>query len=343
MRGSIVGLVICGTVLFSGCGAMEAEDVTATSASAASDSSIVVSTATTTTSTTSTTSTTELPALPSAGGPPVELNSILAEWMAADDQGVWVKQGNGRLTSYDPITLEPTRQIDYDTGVQRCEGIGTGFGSVWSCADQAVVRFDASTGDELARVAANKTYTQGTIAAGFDRMWILLADGSTLAAVDPSSNAVSETFELPVRGTDLNVGPNGLWVVSTVDDAAVRVDPGTGAILVTVAILAPLDVAIADSVWIGTPQETIAVDPETGELRFSVPQGLGAGGAITADDTSVWIRNPEAFLTRLDAQTGAVVDRVALDTAYTGDVVLAHGLVWASAYHDDVLYVASAS
>lgn len=78
--------------------------------------------------------------------------------------------------------------------------------------------------EEVARIDAGKSASQGHLSTGFDRVWVLQGDGSTLAGIDPQTQVVGAPIALPVRGTDLAAGSDGIWIVSALDDAVVVIN-----------------------------------------------------------------------------------------------------------------------
>ena len=79
-------------------------------------------------------------------------------------------------------------------------------------------------------IPAQKLAGQGHLATGFERVWVLQGDGSTLAGIDPETERVDAPFTLPVRGTDVAIGSDAVWVVSALDDAVVAIDPTDGTV-----------------------------------------------------------------------------------------------------------------
>jgi streptogramin lyase len=284
------------------------------------------------------------PAVPPTTEPaPVELTEpahvfvASPDALASDEHGVWVMGANS-VTLFDPSSLEPVMSVR--PGDEPCQGIGVGFGSVWACSNTGVARLDPTTGDVIARLDVNKAQAQQTIASDFGRVWVLLNDGSSVAAIDPETNQVADTFELPARGTELTTGDVGLWIVSALDDAVMRIDPDTGEVLVTVDLNNPTSASVTDAVWVGASTETVRLDPETGAILVDAPYGTGADGMIAVDGASVWVRRADAFLTRLDATTGELVESIPDDATSGGSVIVAHGRIWATAYNDATLFIA---
>lgn len=104
-------------------------------------------------------------------------------WLAADDEAVYVRRDDGIVARIDPATNEFTTLAEIPGGL--CQGIGVGFGAVWTCAGSDVVSVDLETGALGDPVAVGKAATQGHLGVGHDRVWVLVGDGSELVGIDP--------------------------------------------------------------------------------------------------------------------------------------------------------------
>jgi hypothetical protein len=189
-------------------------------------------------------------------------------------------------------------------------------------------------------ITVGKAYEQSTLAAAGGKMWVLLADGRSLAGIDPETNTLGAPVELPARGTDLYGDERGLWVVSRLDDAVLRLDPESGAVLWTVEVANPATAAVAaegDDVWIGGTK-TVRLDGADGAVEETIDLGPGSEGAVAADGNDLWIRSTERFLERVDATTGEVAETVEAEVTSGGDAIVAFGALWATAYDDATLF-----
>jgi hypothetical protein len=254
------------------------------------------------------------------------------DWLAADDLGVWVKLDSGAVALVDPVTHAVVDTVEPDPGGALCQGLGAGAGSIWSCVSSGVARIDPATRGGISIIASNKTATQGELPIADQQLWVLIGDGTILEGIRTSEQAVWSRFSLPVRGTDIDAGAAGLWVVSSVDDAVLQIDMNTGKVLTRVSVQAPVDVAVDSEVWVGAAAETVRIDPATATIDRSVAAGTGADGAIALTPGEVWIRNVDPFLTRADRATGAIVQQYAnADVTGAGDILYAFGSIWTTA------------
>ena len=258
------------------------------------------------------------------------------DWLAADDRYVYVKRDDGYVDQIDPDTNEVVASVE--VGGELCQGMGVGFDAVWTCRNTDVARVDFETGRVETTIPLGKASVQGTLPAGFDRIWVLLGDGGQLTGIDPTTNVADPPIELGVRGTDVAVADDGVWVASSPDGAVVRVDPATRAVTARFDGLdRPSALAVGDDVWAGGASTTVRIDPTSGTVIDTIEIGVGLDGALALDGTSLWIRNAADFLQHVDTETGAV-EMISADAPSGGDVLVAFGSVWASAYNDAALF-----
>lgn len=259
-------------------------------------------------------------------------------WLTADDDAVYVRRDDGVVSRVDPATDEVTDLAEIPGPL--CQGIGVGFGAVWTCSGPDVVAVDLDDGEVGAPIPVGKAAVQGHLGVGHGRVWVLVGDGSQLVGIDPETREPDEPIDLGVRGTDVAVADDAVWVASAVDDSVVRVDPTTAEVDLTVGGLGGASaLAFTDgTAWVAGSSGTFALDAESGELGAVVGGGAGADGAVAADDTSVWVRRADTFLREVDADEAEAVADISADVTSGGDVIVAFGSLWVTAYDDAVLY-----
>jgi len=262
------------------------------------------------------------------------------DWLAADESFLYVKRDSGAVDRIEPTTGAVVGSAELGEG-GLCQGIGVGFGSVWSCDGTDVVRVDLDAGEVVSRIAAGKTAGQGHLATGFDRVWVLQGDGSTLVGIDPQTEAISDPIALPVRGSDLAVGDDGIWIVSALDDAVVVIDPADGTQLHRMdGFDEPTMLSIVDAiVWVGDSAAVHRIDQAAATIVSTFEGGIGRSGAVAADDTGVWVRRA-AEVGHLDAASGSETDAFTLDLdgPSPGDMLVAFGALWTTASEDAALF-----
>lgn len=261
------------------------------------------------------------------------------DWLVADDEGVWVKLDVGTVVLIDPATMSVVAEVEVEApGLGVCQGVGIGFDALWTCSGTGVVRVDLASRAVVSRLELNKAYAQGHLVAAAGRLWVLTGGGDALVGVDPSTEQVATTFELPVRGTDLAADATGLWVISTPDDRVVHVDVDTGAILADTPVDNPVSITTTHGVWVAGSAESVRLDPMTGAVAQTIDAGAGSAGAIATDGTSVWVRNADTFVTEFDGTSGDVLQICTTDATSGGDMIHAFGQVWTTAFDDATLF-----
>lgn len=258
------------------------------------------------------------------------------DWLIADDEFVYVKLDAGQVLRLDPTSGATVSTIE--AGTELCQGLGVAFGSLWTCDGSDLVRIDPATDEIVDVLAVGKTYEQGNLVGAFDRLWILTGDGSQIVGLDPTTNQTDPPIDLGILGTDLAITPDAIWVMSNLDDALVRVDPVSRTVTGRIdGLNNPTAIDATDEVWLGTADAVVLVDPVTMSVTTSHPVSVGHYGGITVDGTDLWVRSPDQFLTRVDIPTGTILETRDEVVTGGGDVIVAFGAVWATAYDDALL------
>jgi hypothetical protein len=226
---------------------------------------------------------------------------------------IWACSNDG-IVRIDPATNEVVTVIEVETFGQA--RLAAGAGSVWAFArlnsaiyPDALYRIDPTTNSVAATIDLG--HTAGTMAFGFEALWVTSPDDGVLLRVDPLSNEVTSAVEDLAAPFQVTVGPDSLWVSlhGAVDETA------------------------------GPGEPTVArIDPATGEVTASIVTGpIGREGGIHADGTSVWIRAVAPFLTVIDPATNQLIE-VVTATKGPGDLVIGFGSVWAAGYNFNQLW-----
>ncbi|MDQ3733914.1 MAG: hypothetical protein M3400_07955, partial [Actinomycetota bacterium] len=101
-------------------------------------------------------------------------------------------------------------------------------------------------------------------------------------------------------------------------------------------------VAVPGALWVGGASASYRIDVATGAVTATVDGGVGYVGAITADDSSVWVRRGGVTLQRLDAATGALLEEISEPISDDvagggGDALVAFGALWVTFFDDATL------
>jgi YVTN family beta-propeller protein len=152
---------------------------------------------------------------------------------------------------------------------------------------------------------------------------------NSLAAIDTDTNRVVGQIAVGTRPGGIAFGSGSLWVANLDDRTISRVDPKTlnrlGAITVGGP---PTGIAAAGGrVWVVVSSATATsvsarrIDPQFNRIDQKVPIGNvvpGSPGAVAAQGDVLWIAPYSGELTRLDPQTGRVVEHVDPNAAPAG-------------------------
>jgi YVTN family beta-propeller protein len=226
--------------------------------------------------------------------------------------GVWISSARANHV----VQLLPkTNTVGLIAEVQRpCAGLAEGFGSIWapSCgATKEIERIDPTTGKITDSVAAEAADSEGGITVGAGSVWFVVK-GSKLVRIDPKTNAVAASIDLPSGSVNPAFGDGFVWVSSNEHDELLKVDPKTNSVVATIPVGSkPRFLTIgAGSVWtLNQGDGNISrVDMKTGKLVATVVCGIpGTGGDISFGEGKVWATVYEFPLTEVDPATNTVI------------------------------------
>ena len=254
------------------------------------------------------------------------------DWSVVTGHAVWVASARANHV----VQLLPgSNTVGLIADVARpCSGLAAGFGSIWvpSCATHQVVRIDPATGAQTAAIAADPANSEGGITVGGGSVWFVVKP-SHLIRIDPATNAIAASLDLPSGSENPAYGDGFVWITSFEHNALLKIDPRTNALVATIAVgPKPRFLTIgAGSVWtLNQGDGTVSrVQMRSGKVTASIACGLaGEGGEISYAYGAVWAALFRFPLTEIDARTNRVVAQWAGDG---GDGVRAGlGSVWLS-------------
>jgi peptide/nickel transport system substrate-binding protein len=182
----------------------------------------------------------------------------------------------------------------------------------------------------------------------------LRAAANSLAAINVRSDRIVGVVPVGARPGSVAFGSGSLWVANLDDQTISRIDPGTLRTLRTIELRgSPTGIATsAGGLWVVESNQTPAVnstsvfvgriDPEFDTLSDGrrignvIPSGPGA---VATHGNAVWVAPSTGLLTRLNAQTGAVEQRLDPNASPAG-ITIGDGAVWLSDTEaDDVIRV----
>ena len=162
-----------------------------------------------------------------------------------------------------------------------------------------------------------------------------------IVRVDPATNATTATIPLPGVAGSMAFGFDALWVTIPADDTVLRIDPATNEVteLATDVEGAHMLAVGSDALWVsmygtkearpGPDEPTLArIDPTDGNVVARIATGgVIVGGEVAASADAVWVRAPQPFLVQIDPITNEVVDRID-NRASEGSMLVTEGSLW---------------
>jgi YVTN family beta-propeller protein len=248
---------------------------------------------------------------------------------------VWVTDASeGLLRRIDPAT----HRVVSTTRVTQtpCE-LTYGFGSIWVAGQRGSLdRVEPSTGRVVKRLEVGLTSYEPVVA--FGRVWVSNRGSGDISVVDPKTNRVT-SVETPGMSPGGLVAEGGfLWVGDDTDGARAfaRLDPRSHRLTRITSPSRPSFVAAAAGrVWAASEDEGTVTGYDARTLK-PVGPALAAGtrpvnlsGLL---DREVWVPDDlGSLLTRIDARTNKVVERLAVCPG-PAVVAPAGGDVWVSCF-----------
>jgi streptogramin lyase len=248
-------------------------------------------------------------------------------WAVPAYGSVWV----GTQHQGDVYRIDPATNAIVDTiGIPRpaCGEPAVGFGALFisECTDAGGNTFELST-------TTHKVVRQlagSPAAVGGGSVWTVSPDANHVWRYDPKTGkrTASVATHVLLGAANVTVGATGggsVWVGDQVDNTVIRASMATN----TVTAVIPLPGAVTTGkpdqghasggqmlyafgkLWAGNPAGVYVIDPSTNRAtRLDVKIGnLWAWGDIifSAGDGTVWVRNTDSAVTRLDPKTGKVL------------------------------------
>jgi len=185
---------------------------------------------------------------------------------------------------------------------------------------------------------------EGSVGAGEGAIWVLtVSPKPTLYKVDPRTNEVADTFEAPDESAGVRAGLGQVWIVDSLNDELVALDPQSGEESKRVKVgLAARFVAVGESaVWVLNQGDgsVTQVDPESLSVvrKVAVSEGPVEGGDISTGGGFVWARVSDSLIAQIDPESGKVVARYGTPDG-SGSVAADDDAVWITAHDSDSVW-----
>ena len=188
---------------------------------------------------------------------------------------------------------------------------------------------------------------EGSVAAGEGAVW-MVGDGDGCAGcllyrIDPETMDITDRYEIPEGSFAARAAFGAVWVTVPGADVVLRIDPGTGQIEQEIATgNGPRFLAVGEGgVWVMTAGDggLAHIEPASGTVLASigVDSGFIAGGDIAACEGSVWVRDIDQMVARIDPSTDRVVEWLGPPRG-SGGVAAGSGNLWVSAHDALTIY-----
>ncbi len=170
---------------------------------------------------------------------------------------------------------------------------------------------------------------------------------NSVAGINVKSNQVDAAIGVGAQPSAITYGSGSLWVANVDDQTVSRVDPSSLQTLRTIPLKQePTDIAATDgAVWAVTSSATqnyvsaSQINPQFDTITRTVRVGNvdpTSAAALATHGRQLWVAPFSGDLTRLNASTGAVVQRIDPNTA-PADLAIGAGAKWMTDSEADVV------
>jgi hypothetical protein len=273
------------------------------------------------------------PSIEAAGATRIGI-SPAADWLMIVDGNVWAAAGPG-IARLDPVTGQT---LDFTELLGICLAFDAGYDSLWAggCDDPAIWRIEPSTGKVLAtidlRVAGIEE--EGSVAAGEGGVWVVSTEHQ-LIKIDPKTNSVVGTWNLPSGAAAVRAGLGSLWVTVSDANQLLKIDPRdpTSQTAISVGAYPRFLTVGGDAVWVmnqrdGSISRVSAAGTVLGTTTIA---DRIEGGDIAFGGGSVWVQPGGQLLVQLDPSSGEVVAEYGPRSG-SGSVAADDAAVWVTAH-----------
>ena len=228
-------------------------------------------------------------------------------------------------------------------GSQPCAGVAA-FGSFWQTnyGTATLSRVNPRT-NKVTRTGRLGSQPCG-IAAGAGSLWIDGYGTSRIERVNRRTLKVVKRIRVGINVWDVAYAFGSVWASNNYDGSVARINPATNRIVKTIKTGGqPSNFAIGDdALWVGsnspTAKDVYRIDPAT-NTSTAVPTGhVGPSGIIVSAD-AVWTANGDDSVTRLDANTNAVVATLKAGVRPVQGAAAPDGTIWIPNFQENTISV----
>ncbi|MGI8461611.1 MAG: protein kinase domain-containing protein [Solirubrobacterales bacterium] len=171
------------------------------------------------------------------------------------------------------------------------------------------------------------------VAVGFDHLWVASRLGGTLTEIDPQSKDVVRTVPGLAAPEGVSAGPASIYVALSDSGEVLRVDGQSGRESRIAVGTNPRAIAHGGrGIYVTNAGDgtvtPIAIEPDSETPLEPIPVGVEPHG-IAIGEGSVWVTNRgSASVSRLDEESGELIDDAIPVGANPKGIAVADGIVW---------------
>lgn len=259
----------------------------------------------------------------------------------ADTTGAGVGFGDtagiGNRLYHRIAAAEEARQLQVEASIpQRGDFLSVGFGSLWMMGNEKLIRVALADNmvTEIPVKGAAGEFRRTIVGEG--AIWV--ADNQTIYKIDPKSDQVVMTIPANFAGginiEEIGVGEGAIWAVTgeRLEQVLRRYSVQTGAEQAAIPLPSPSSRVIVafGSIWVaGTRDvELYRIDPASNQIVATIDLHARPV-AMTSDEASLWVRELDGTVQRIDSRNGKLLASIATEAADGhGDIVVAGNFVW---------------
>ena len=199
--------------------------------------------------------------------------------------------------------------------------------------------------------------TPSNVVVGEGSVWVLNGDDRTISTIDPETRRIAHTFGTGRLPAGLAVGEGAVWIGNAASlenfqymASVSRIDPDSRTETNTVELpggdrpfegvtsgVSRLAVAAA-AVWAINPDATVSrIDARTGELVERVRGAKGAQ-ALAAGEGGIWFVDQDESVVRIDPRSNRARQRIEVAASFLGGIAVGGGSLWVTAPAEGVVW-----
>lgn len=266
--------------------------------------------------------------------------------LALTNGALWVKTDDGRVVRVNPSTNRVTGEVRVDTSTDPstyCQGIAAVRGAVWACSATGsstdVAEVDTSTLAVTRRARVDKVFDQLSMPSAAGKLWVLSDNGTQVTQLD---EATAEMTATPLGTRCLQLAAAGDLLVATcaTQSVVLLVEPRTGKVTGRTTLPEPrLAAVLGDEVWVDTAKGLTRLRKDLSVAATYPSLSAGLGGDLVAAAGAIWVRAGNGTITKIDATTGAPLERITPEVNLTpGSLLVTNDSIWTTSSDDGLLY-----